>query len=93
MKMRLLFALGSAALLFLSVMIVPDGSDIGWRGVNRDGKVEGFKPDSEKYSQIVRYKVAETEVCAHPLFSGKNIYVKDKEHLTCWSLPEVPGRN
>jgi len=91
--MLLLFVLGSAALPFLSVMIVPDGSDIGWRVVNRDGKVEGFKPDNEKYSQIVRYKVAETEVYAHPLFSVKNIYVKDKEHLTCWSLPEVPGRN
>ncbi|HRV89629.1 MAG TPA: PQQ-like beta-propeller repeat protein [Prolixibacteraceae bacterium] len=57
------------------------------------GQLIVFKPDSEKYSQIVRYKVADTEVYAHPLFSGKNIYVKDKEYLTCWSLPEVPGRN
>lgn len=57
------------------------------------GQLIVFRPDHEKFSPIVRYKVAETEVYAHPVFSGKNIYIKDKEHLTCWSLPQGPVRN
>jgi outer membrane protein assembly factor BamB len=45
-----------------------------------------FKPDSSKYDQIVRYKVADTEVYAHPVVWGKKIFVKDKESLTCWEI-------
>lgn len=45
-----------------------------------------FKPDSKAYSEVAKYKVAETPVYAFPLISGNNIYVKDAESLTLYSL-------
>ena len=45
-----------------------------------------FKPDSSKYQELARYKVADTEVYAHPVIAGNKIFVKDKEFLTCWEL-------
>jgi outer membrane protein assembly factor BamB len=45
-----------------------------------------FKPDSSKYAEVARYKVADTEVYAHPVVWGKKIFVKDKEFLTCWEI-------
>lgn len=43
-----------------------------------------FKPDGKQYSEITRYKVAETETYAHPVISGNRVYVKDKESLAMW---------
>jgi outer membrane protein assembly factor BamB len=51
-----------------------------------NGQLIFFKPDHQSFKQIARYKIAETEVYAHPVISGNKIYVKDKEFLTCWSL-------
>jgi outer membrane protein assembly factor BamB len=45
-----------------------------------------FKPDNTKYVQVARYKVADTEVYAHPVVWGKKIFVKDREFLTCWEI-------
>ena len=50
------------------------------------GQLIVFNADPAAYQEIVRYKVAETEVYAHPVFSGSRFFVKDKEHLTCWSF-------
>lgn len=50
------------------------------------GQMVFFKPVPDKYNQIISYKVSETEVYAHPVMDGKRIFVKDKEHLTCWQL-------
>jgi len=43
-----------------------------------------FKPDGKAYSQIAKYKVAETPTYAHPILSGNRIFVKDQESLTMW---------
>lgn len=51
-----------------------------------NGQLIFFKPDYQSLKQIAKYKIAETEVYAHPVISGNKIYVKDKEFLTCWSL-------
>jgi outer membrane protein assembly factor BamB len=45
-----------------------------------------FKPDNTRYSEVARYKVADTEVYAHPVVWGKKIFVKDKESLICWEI-------
>jgi len=45
-----------------------------------------FEPNSTKYVELAKYKVADTEIYATPVLSGNNIFVKDKEMLTCWSL-------
>jgi outer membrane protein assembly factor BamB len=47
-----------------------------------------FNPDPKAYSEIAKYKVAETAVYAFPVISGNNIYVKDAESLMLYSLAE-----
>jgi outer membrane protein assembly factor BamB len=51
-----------------------------------NGQLIVFRPESGKYSEIARYKVADTEVYAHPVFTGNKMYVKEKDTLTCWEI-------
>lgn len=51
-----------------------------------NGQLIVFKPENTKYSELARYKVADTEVYAHPVFVGNRMYVKEKELLTCWEI-------
>jgi outer membrane protein assembly factor BamB len=51
-----------------------------------NGQLIVFSPESAKYSEIARYKVADTEVYAHPVFTGDKMYVKEKDSLTCWEI-------
>jgi outer membrane protein assembly factor BamB len=50
------------------------------------GNMLFFEPNPEKYVPKMKYKVAETEVYAHPLVVGDKIYVKEQELLTCWQF-------
>lgn len=50
------------------------------------GNIIIFSATPEKYDEKAIYKVADTEVYAHPIIAGDRFYVKDKEMLTCWSL-------
>jgi outer membrane protein assembly factor BamB len=45
-----------------------------------------YKPDANAYAEIIRYKVADTPVYAHPILSGKRIYIKDYETLIMWTV-------
>jgi outer membrane protein assembly factor BamB len=45
-----------------------------------------FEPSGKAYVELAKYKVAETDVYAHPIIVGDKIFVKEKEMLTCWSL-------
>jgi outer membrane protein assembly factor BamB len=40
-----------------------------------------LKPDAKAYSEIVKYKVADTPIYGYPVISGNNIYIKDAETL------------
>jgi outer membrane protein assembly factor BamB len=46
-----------------------------------------FDASDAAYAERARYKVAETPTWAHPVVSGRSIYVKDLETLTQWILP------
>ena len=45
-----------------------------------------FKPSAAGYAELARIKVAETPTYAHPVISGKRIFVKDQETVTMWTL-------
>jgi outer membrane protein assembly factor BamB len=45
-----------------------------------------YKPDGKAYNEIARYKVAESEVYAHPVISKNRVYVKDKDSLAMWVI-------
>jgi hypothetical protein len=51
-----------------------------------NGQLIFFSPSETAYTELAKYKVADSEVYAHPLIAGDKIYIKDKESLTCWSL-------
>lgn len=55
-------------------------------GFPSTGSLIVFKPDPKAYSEIVKYKVAETAVYAFPVITGNNIYVKDAESLMLYSI-------
>ena len=45
-----------------------------------------FKADASAYSEVARYKVAESAVYAHPVLSGKRIFVKDADSVALWMV-------
>jgi outer membrane protein assembly factor BamB len=44
-----------------------------------------FKPDGKAYSQLALLKVSDNSVYAHPILSGKRIFIKDNELLVLYS--------
>jgi outer membrane protein assembly factor BamB len=45
-----------------------------------------MKPDPKVYTEVAKYKVAETPVYAFPVISGSTIYVRDAENLMMYRL-------
>ncbi len=45
-----------------------------------------FKPGDKKYEELARIKVSDTQTYAHPIVSGKRVFVKDEEALTMWMV-------
>ncbi len=45
-----------------------------------------FEPNSEKYTELARIKVAETATYAHPVISGNHIFIKDEETLKLYTI-------
>lgn len=50
------------------------------------GEILLFEPNAENYVAVATYKVADTDVYAHPLVVGNTILVKDEDILTYWLI-------
>jgi len=50
------------------------------------GKMFVFEPNGTSYVELAQYKVADSDVYAHPLFMGNKIIIKDQDKLTCWAV-------
>lgn len=55
-------------------------------GLPSNGYLLVFNPSPKGYSEVARYKVAETAVYSFPLITGSGIYVKDAEALALFKL-------
>jgi outer membrane protein assembly factor BamB len=55
-------------------------------GLPSTGNLIIMKPDPKAYTEIAKYKIAETAVYAFPVISGNKIYVKDSENLMLYKL-------
>jgi outer membrane protein assembly factor BamB len=44
-----------------------------------------FQPGGKAFTEIARYKVAETPTWAYPIVAGNRVYVKDQNSLTLWT--------
>ena len=55
-------------------------------GLASTGNLLVFKPETSGYTEVARYKVADTPVYAFPVISSENIFVKDAESLMLLSI-------
>ncbi len=55
-------------------------------GLPSTGDLIVMKPDPKIYSEVAKYKVAETAVYAFPVITGNSIYVKDAETLMLYRI-------
>ena len=55
-------------------------------GLPSTGNLIVMKPDPKTYTEVAKYKVAETPVYAFPVISGNAIYVKESENLIMYTL-------
>jgi len=55
-------------------------------GLPSTGNLIVMKPDPNAYTEVAKYKVAETPVYAFPVISGNTIYVRDSENLMMYRL-------
>jgi outer membrane protein assembly factor BamB len=45
-----------------------------------------FKPSDKGYSELAKYKVADSETWAHPVSEGNRIFVRDHESVALWTI-------
>jgi outer membrane protein assembly factor BamB len=45
-----------------------------------------LKPDGREYSEVAKYKVADTPIYAYPVISGNRLYIKDAETLMMYKI-------
>ncbi len=55
-------------------------------GFASTGNLIVFKPDSKAYSEIARYKLADTPVYGFPVIAGNAVYVKDAASLAMYRI-------
>lgn len=55
-------------------------------GLPSTGNLIVMKPDPKAYTEVAKYKVAETPVYAFPVISGNLIYIKESENLIMYRL-------
>jgi outer membrane protein assembly factor BamB len=45
-----------------------------------------FEPDNEKYKELARYKVADSQVYAYPVVADNRMFIKDKDSVILWTI-------
>ncbi len=45
-----------------------------------------FRPSEKAYAVRARFKVADTEVWAHPIVAGNRVFVRDRENVALWLI-------
>ena len=45
-----------------------------------------FKPSDKGYTEVAKYKVADSPTWACPIIAGNRVIVKDKDSLTLWTI-------
>ncbi len=45
-----------------------------------------FKPSGKEYAELAHINVSDSEVWAHPIVAGRQIFVRDHDNVTLWTL-------
>ena len=51
-----------------------------------NSELTAFKPSDKQYVELARFKLAETEIWAHPVAFGNKVLVRDRESVALWSF-------
>jgi outer membrane protein assembly factor BamB len=51
-----------------------------------DNELVVFKPSDKQFTEVAKYKVADSPVWSYPIISGNRVFVKDKDSLTLWTI-------
>ena len=51
-----------------------------------DSQLVVFKPGDKGYTELAKYKVADSPTWACPIIAGNRVIVKDKDSLTLWTI-------
>jgi len=55
--------------------------------LNTKGELTVFEPNAQEFKKVASYKVADSDVYAYPVPTGKGVYIKDQDSLALWTLP------
>ena len=55
-------------------------------GLTSDSQLVVFKPGDKGYTELAKYKVADSPTWACPVLAGNRVIVKDKDSLTLWTI-------
>ena len=55
-------------------------------GLTSDSQLVVFKPSDKGYTEVAKYKVADSPTWACPIIAGNRVIVKDKDSLTLWTI-------
>ena len=55
-------------------------------GLSTHSELIVFQPTGKAYTELAKFKVAETPTYAHPVVAENRIYVKDNETLAMWVI-------
>ena len=50
------------------------------------GDLTVFEPSDKEYKKVAGYKVADSDTYGYPVVAGKDVFVKDKDSVTLWSI-------
>jgi outer membrane protein assembly factor BamB len=51
-----------------------------------DAQLIAFKPSNKEYTELARYKVADSPTWAYPIIAGSRVFVKDRDTVTLWTM-------
>lgn len=54
--------------------------------LSSDSNLVVFKPDAKDFTEVAKYKVADTGTWASPILDGKRVFVKDRDSLILWTV-------
>ncbi len=64
------------------LQLVPDSFD----GINECRAQVVWVCNQNGYTEIAKYKVADTPVYAHPVVAGNRVFVEDQDSVTLWTV-------
>lgn len=54
--------------------------------ITPQSELTAFEPSDREYKKLASYKVAQTDVYAHPVIVGNSLFIKDQDSIALWTI-------